>query len=159
MPNGPKTLDFAGVNTILNIMGNGTLEIIGINVRGIASRHLLGATLVPNLRAVGFAFWPTITAQPDAKASAQHSHSGTHHYRPTCMGALTRQAKNQPEQTHGCRELCPLVARWTVDFQRQVLWAALGRVTSEGPVHCSCAGYLHEDLLPLSRRAAAPVRR
>ena len=67
VPNGPKTLDFAGVTTILNIMGNGTLEIIGINVRGIASRHLLGAKIVPNLRAVSFAFWPTITAQPGAK--------------------------------------------------------------------------------------------
>ena len=71
VPNGPKTLDFAGVSTILNIMGNGTMEIIGINIRGIASRHLLGATVVPNLRAVGFAFWPTITAQPGAKVNSK----------------------------------------------------------------------------------------
>ena len=93
MPNGPKTLDFAGVSTILNIMGNGTLEIIGINVRGIASRHLLGATVVPNLRAVGFAFWPTITSQPDAKASTQHPHSGLRHARLVKMGVLTWQAE------------------------------------------------------------------
>lgn len=53
--------------SILNIMGNGPLEIVGINVRGVASRHLLGAIYVPNLRAVGFAFWPTIFAQPGAK--------------------------------------------------------------------------------------------
>ena len=67
VPEGPKTLDFAGVTRLLNIMGNGTLEVTGLNIRGMASRHLLGAAVIPNLRAVGFAFWPTVIAQPNAK--------------------------------------------------------------------------------------------
>ena len=67
VPGGPKTLDFAGVTRLLNIMGNGTLEINGLNIRGMASRHLLGAAVIPNLRAVSFAFWPTVIAQPNAK--------------------------------------------------------------------------------------------
>ena len=67
VPGGPKTLDFAGVTRLLNIKGNGTLEVTGLNIRGMASRHLLGAAVIPNLRAVGFAFWPTIIAQPNAK--------------------------------------------------------------------------------------------
>ena len=67
VPGGPKTLDFAGVTRLLNIMGNGTLEVKGLNIRGMASRHLLGTAVIPNLRAVGFALWPTITAQPNAK--------------------------------------------------------------------------------------------
>ena len=67
VPGGPKTLDFAGVTRLLNIMGDGTLEVNGLNIRGMASRHLLGAAVIPNLRAVGFAFWPTIIAQPNAK--------------------------------------------------------------------------------------------
>ena len=67
VPGGPKTLDFAGVTRLLNIMSNGTLEINGLNIRGMASRHLLGAAVIPNLRAVGFAFWPTVIAQPNAK--------------------------------------------------------------------------------------------
>ena len=69
MPNGPKTLDFAGVSNILNVMGNGTLSIKQLNVRGIASRHLLGAKYVPNLRTVDFPFWPTVVMQPDARVS------------------------------------------------------------------------------------------
>jgi hypothetical protein len=69
VPNGPKTLDFAGVANILNVMGNGTLSIKQLNVRGIASRHLLGAKYVPDLRAVDFPFWPTVIMQPDARVS------------------------------------------------------------------------------------------
>lgn len=69
VPNGPKTLDFAGVSNILNVMGNGTLSIKQLNVRGIASRHLLGAGYVPNLRAIDFPFWPTVIMQPDARVS------------------------------------------------------------------------------------------
>ncbi len=69
VPHGPKTLDFAGAANILNVLGNGTLSIKDLNVRGIASRHLLGAAYVPDLRAVDFPFWPTVTMQPDAKVS------------------------------------------------------------------------------------------
>lgn len=69
MPDGPKTLDFAGAANILNVMRNGTLSIKQLNIRGVASRHLLGAAYVPDLRAVDFPFWPTVIMQPGAKVS------------------------------------------------------------------------------------------